>query len=109
MRAVIQRVSRAEVRVAGQVVARINAGFCVVLGAGPDDTAESARHLAQRIASLRVFGDANGRMNLDPLAADAQILVVSQFTLYADSSRGHRPSFVRAASPELAAGLYAVF
>jgi D-tyrosyl-tRNA(Tyr) deacylase len=109
MRAVIQRVSRAEVRVAGQVVGKIDAGFCVLLGAGPGDTVESSRHLAQRIASLRVFGDATGRMNLDPVAAGAQILVVSQFTLYADSSRGHRPSFVRAARPDLAAELYEVF
>jgi D-tyrosyl-tRNA(Tyr) deacylase len=109
MRAVIQRVSRAEVRVAGNTVGSIDAGFCVLLGAGPDDTPESARHLAERIASLRVLGDADGRMNLDPLAAGAAILVVSQFTLYADTSRGHRPSFIRAAAPGLAAELYDVF
>ena len=109
MRAVIQRVSRAKVRVAGKTVDSIDAGFCVLLGAGPDDTPESARHLAERVASLRVLGDADGRMNLDPVAAGVEILVVSQFTLYADTSRGHRPSFIRAAAPELAAELYDVF
>lgn len=109
MRAVVQRVSRAEVRVEGTATGSIAAGLCVLLAVGPSDRPETARHLADRIATLRVFGDAAAKMNLDIAAAGGSVLVVSQFTLYADTSRGHRPSFVGAAAPALAAELCEVF
>ncbi|HEY8740534.1 MAG TPA: D-aminoacyl-tRNA deacylase [Candidatus Dormibacteraeota bacterium] len=109
MRAVVQRVSRAAVMVGGEVVGSIGPGCCVLLGVGPEDTADVARHLAARVATLRVFADPQGRMNLDLAGAAGEVLVVSQFTLYADTSRGHRPSFMRAASPELATALCDVF
>ena len=105
MRAVVQRVNRAEVRTAHGVVASIERGLCVLLAAAPADTAKVARHLAGRVATLRIFADAAGKMNLDAQAAGAAVLVVSQFTLYADTSRGHRPSFVRAAPAEQAVQL----
>jgi D-tyrosyl-tRNA(Tyr) deacylase len=109
MRAVVQRVSRAEVRVEGRATGSIAAGLCVLLAVGPGDSPETARHLAERIATLRVFSDAATKMNLDIAAAGGSVLVVSQFTLYADTSRGHRPSFAGAAAPELAAELCEVF
>jgi D-aminoacyl-tRNA deacylase len=109
MRAVVQRVSRAEVRVEGRVTGSIATGLCVLLAVGPGDSPETARHLAERIAMLRVFSDAAAKINLDIAAAGGSVLVVSQFTLYADTSRGHRPSFVGAAAPELAAELCEVF
>jgi D-aminoacyl-tRNA deacylase len=109
MRAVVQRVSRAEVRVEGSVVGAIASGLCVLLAVGPADSAETSRSLAERIATLRVFGDAAGKMNLDVTAAKGSVLVVSQFTLYADTSRGHRPSFAGAAAPALAAAQCDVF
>ena len=94
--------SKAEVRVESGTVASIEGGLCVLLAVGPDDTAGVALHLAERVAALRIFADGAGKMNLDARAVGAQLLVVSQFTLYADTARGHRPSFVRAAGPELA-------
>ncbi len=105
MRAVVQRVNRAEVGIDTGTIASIGRGLCVLLAAGPTDTSSLARHMAERVAALRIFGDDAGRMNLDARAVGAQILVVSQFTLYADLSRGHRPSFVKAAAPEFAAQL----
>jgi len=108
LRAVVQRVSRAEVRVGGEVVGSVGAGLCVLLSVGPGDVEATAQRMAARIAGLRVFPDANGRMNLDLAAAAGGILLVSQFTLHADTSRGHRPSFIGAASPELAERLYGV-
>ena len=109
MRAVVQRVTHAQVRVDGEVVGAIGAGLCVFVGAGPEDDETSARHLAERIATLRIHADDRGRMNRDLHAVGGEVLVVSQFTLYADSSRGHRPSFVRAGPPELAERLCDVF
>jgi D-aminoacyl-tRNA deacylase len=109
MRAVVQRVSRAEVRVEEKVTGSIAGGLCVLLAVGPGDSADTADHLAERIATLRVFGDAAAKMNLDIGASDGSVLVVSQFTLYADSSRGHRPSFAGAAAPARAAELCDVF
>lgn len=109
MRAVVQRVARAAVRVDGELTGRIGAGLCVLLGAGPDDTEQTARRLADRIATLRIHADEQGRMNLDLHAVGGEVLVVSQFTLYADTSRGHRPSFVKAGPPELGERLYEVF
>jgi D-tyrosyl-tRNA(Tyr) deacylase len=109
VRAVVQRVTRAEVRVEGEVVGGIGHGLCVLLGAGPDDDERTARHLAERVATLRIHADEAGRMNRDLAAAGGEVLVVSQFTLYADTSRGHRPSFVRAGPPELGRRLCDVF
>lgn len=109
VRAVVQRVSRARVDVGSATVGVIEAGLCVLLSVGPDDDEAVAHRFAGRIATLRIFPDADGRMNLDLAASGGAALVVSQFTLHADTSRGHRPSFVRAAAPDRAAELYESF
>ncbi len=109
MRAVVQRVSRAAVDVAGERVGAIEAGVCVLLSIGPEDDEDIARRFAGRIATLRIFPDADRHMNLDLAAAGGAALVVSQFTLHADTSRGHRPSFIRAAAPDRAEHLYEAF
>jgi D-aminoacyl-tRNA deacylase len=109
VRAVVQRVSRASARVSGETVGSIAAGLCILLSIGPDDDETTASRLAGRIATLRIFPDANGRMNLDLDGAGGAALVVSQFTLHADTSRGHRPSFVRAAPHERALQLCEAF
>jgi D-aminoacyl-tRNA deacylase len=109
VRAVVQRVSRATVVVDSKTVGAIGAGLCILLSVGPADDEGVAQRFAARIASLRIFPDAAGRMNLDLAASGGAVLVVSQFTLHADTSRGHRPSFIRAAPPERAAELYAAF
>jgi D-aminoacyl-tRNA deacylase len=109
VRAVVQRVGRAQVRVHGEVVGEIGAGLCALLSVGPDDVEATADRFASRVATLRIFPDAAGRMNLDCVAVGGSVLVVSQFTLHADTSRGHRPSFIRAAPPELAERLYRRF
>ncbi len=109
MRAVVQRVTGAEVLVDGEVVGAIGPGFCVLLGCGPDDTEETARHLAGRVGTLRVLADEAGRMNRDLASCGGEVLVVSQFTLYANTSRGHRPSFIGAGPPALAERLCEVF
>ncbi len=105
MRAVIQRVSQASVEVGGQIVGEIGAGLLVLLGVGQGDTAEEARMLAEKTAALRIFSDDEGRFNRSLLDVGGGALVVSQFTLYADTRRGRRPSFTDAAPPELAAPL----
>jgi D-tyrosyl-tRNA(Tyr) deacylase len=102
MRVVVQRTSRAAVRVADEVIGQIAAGMVVLLGVGPDDNDAVAERLARRVATLRMFPDAAGRMNLDLAQSGGAALVISQFTLYADTSRGHRPSFIRAAPPDQA-------
>jgi D-tyrosyl-tRNA(Tyr) deacylase len=102
MRAVCQRVSRASVSVDRQVVGAIGTGWLVLLGVGPDDGPAEAALLVDRIAGLRVFPDQAGKMNLSAADVGAEFLVVSQFTLYADTSRGRRPGFSRAAPPRLA-------
>jgi D-aminoacyl-tRNA deacylase len=109
VRAVVQRVSRASVRVSGEAVGSIGAGLCVLLSIGPDDDETVAARLASRIATLRIFPDAEGRMNRDLAGVGGAALVVSQFTLHADTSRGHRPSFIRAAAPDRAAQLCEAF
>jgi D-tyrosyl-tRNA(Tyr) deacylase len=109
VRAVVQRVTHAQVRVDGEVIGSIGRGLCVLLGAGPRDDERTARRLAERIATLRIHADDEGRMNRDLHATGGEVLVVSQFTLYADSSRGHRPSFVKAGPPELGERLYEEF
>jgi len=107
VRALVQRVSRAAVRVDGSEVALIGAGLLVLLGVHADDTEDEADRLADKVRSLRVFADAEGRMN-EPLGA-REVLVVSQFTLYGDTRRGHRPSYVEAAPPAVAEPLYERF
>jgi D-aminoacyl-tRNA deacylase len=109
MRAVVQRTSQAAVRVSGAVIAEIGSGLLVLLGVGPDDDHDIAQRLAARVAGLRIFPDAAGRMNIDLAQSGGAVLVVSQFTLYADTSRGHRPSFIGAATPEHAEHLCDAF
>lgn len=108
MRAVVTRVSSASVTVDGQVTGQIGTGFLVLLGVGPDDTEQDALRLADKICLCRVFEDENGKMNRNLAAVDGELLVVSQFTLYADL-RSRRPGFSHAAKPELAVPLYERF
>ena len=105
MRAVLQRVTRGSVAVAGRVVGEIGRGLVVLLGIKDGDTEADAAWLAGKIANLRIFGDEEGKFNLSLLDVNGSALVVSQFTLYGDARRGRRPSFSRAAAPELASGL----
>ena len=109
MRAVVQRVSRAEVRVEGRVVGAIGRGLLVLVGIARDDTPETGKVLAEKIANLRIFDDEQGRMNCSLLEAGGGVLCVSQFTLYGDCRKGRRPSYDRAASPEAARALYESF
>ena len=105
MRALVQRVSEASVKVEGEIVGRIEAGLLVLLGVGVGDTEEIAAKLAEKVAGLRIFSDADGKFNLSLLDTGGGALVVSQFTLLADTRKGKRPSFLDAAAPELAARL----
>ena len=109
MRAVVQRVSRCRVTVAGEVVGEIGRGLLVLLGVGQNDTEAAADYLAEKIAGLRIFEDSSGKMNLAVGEAGGAVLVVSQFTLYGDVRRGKRPSFDAAARPEQARRLYEYF
>jgi D-tyrosyl-tRNA(Tyr) deacylase len=109
MRALIQRVRAGSVSVAGEEVARIGRGLVILLGVGPQDGEAQAEYLAEKIAMLRIFEDAEGKMNLSLLDVGGEAIVVSQFTLYADTEKGRRPSFVKAAPPELAEPLVARF
>jgi len=109
MRAILQRVSEARVQIDGATVGEIGHGLLVLLGVTKSDTAEQARWLADKIVSLRIFNDADGKMNLDVAEVGGAILVVSQFTLYGDCSKGRRPSFIDAAPPEVAIPLYEEF
>ncbi len=109
MKAVLQRVSRASVSVAGEVVGQIGRGILVLLGVEPDDTDEDARQLADRTIVLRIFDDTDGKMNLSLEEIGGSLLVVSQFTLLGDCRKGRRPSFIGAAPPELAEKLYNTF
>ncbi len=109
MRALIQRVSQASVTIDGGVVSAIGAGFLVLLGVEDADSAEDAQWLAGKIARMRVFGDAEGAMNLSLSETGGECLVVSQFTLHASTKKGNRPSFIRAARPEQAIPLYEGF
>ncbi len=109
MRAVVQRVKRAEVRVAGEAVGRIGCGFLVLLGVGKDDTEAAGETLAEIIVNLRVFDDEQGRMNRSLQETGGQALCVSQFTLYGDCRKGRRPSYDHAAGPDRAELLYESF
>jgi D-tyrosyl-tRNA(Tyr) deacylase len=109
VRLVVQRVSEAEVRVDGESVGRIGAGLLVLVGAEKGDDDASAEEAARKVAGLRIFNDENGKMNLDLAAVNGSVLVVSQFTLGADLSRGRRPGFERALAGEEARPLYEKF
>ena len=109
MRAVVQRVSEAFVEVEGEVVGRIGLGLLVLLGVGQKDSLEDALCLARKIVNLRVFPDAQDKMNLSLKDVGGEVLLVSQFTLYADVRKGRRPSFIAAARPEQAEPLYRHF
>ena len=109
MRAVVQRVSRAEVRIEGRVVGRIERGFVVLLGVAGGDTEADAAFLVDKIVGMRIFADDAGKMNLSLVQAEGAMLVVSQFTLLADTNSGRRPSFTKAAAPEEARRLYEHF
>ena len=109
MRAVVQRVTRAQVTVNGEVVGRIGRGLVVLLGVGDADTESDADYMADKIVGLRIFDDDNGKMNLAVLDISGEALVVSQFTLYGDVRRGKRPSFDAAAPPQRARELYEYF
>jgi D-aminoacyl-tRNA deacylase len=105
MRALLQRVSKASVTVNGQTISAIGKGLLILLGVGHGDGEEQAKFLAQKIANLRVFEDDQGKTNLSLLDVSGEAIVVSQFTLYADTRKGRRPSFTDAALPEVAAPL----
>jgi D-tyrosyl-tRNA(Tyr) deacylase len=102
MRVVLQRVSRARVSVRQQVIAEIDQGLMLLVGIGPDDGEDQARYLAEKIANLRIFEDQEGKINKSLLDVEGEAIVVSQFTLYADTRKGRRPSFTRAADPQIA-------
>ena len=105
MRALVQRVAEARVRVSGEVVGEIGAGLCCLVGVTHNDNQESTTKLARKLWHLRIFADANGLMNLSVADTSGEVLVISQFTLYGDTRKGRRPSFVAAAEPDQAAGL----
>ena len=109
MRIVLQRVKSASVAIEGSVVGEIEQGFLLLVGVGPDDTRDDASYLARKIAGMRIFSDENGKMNLSIDQIGGKILSVSQFTLFADTKKGNRPSFTGAASPEAANKLYEEF
>ena len=109
MRAVIQRVSRAEVRVGDEVACKIDHGILLLLGVSSDDTERDAEYLLEKTVNLRIFEDRDGKMNLSLLETGGELLVVSQFTLYGDTRRGRRPSFIRSAPPDRANELYEYF
>ena len=106
MKAVIQRVSRGSVTIEGEVTGSIKQGLVVLLGVKHGDTPENAQFLARKTLNLRVFADEADKMNLSVKDIEGEVLVISQFTLYADTKKGNRPSFIQAASPELAESLY---
>jgi len=109
MRAVVQRVKQAEVRVQGEVVGRVEAGFCVLVGVGDDDAPSDAEALAEKVCHLRILSDADGKMNRSVLESGGGILAVSQFTLHGDARKGRRPSFAHAMAPAVAEPLFDLF
>ncbi len=106
MKVILQRVAEAHVDVAGETVGRIGRGFLLLLGAEDCDTIETAERMTDKICKLRIFRDENGKTNLSLADVEGQILVISQFTLYADCKKGNRPSFVKAGNPDHAKLLY---
>lgn len=109
MKAVIQRVTKASVTIAGEKVAKINKGLLVLLGIINEDTQEDITWLSNKIANLRIFGDDNGIMNRSVIDVDGEVIVVSQFTLHANTKKGNRPSYIKAAKPDVAIPLYESF
>jgi D-tyrosyl-tRNA(Tyr) deacylase len=109
MRIVVQRVSRASVTIDGRVTGQIGVGFCLLVGFSHSDTPAEVEWMAEKITGLRLFGDAEGKMNLALAEVGGAVLVVSQFTLYGDAAKGRRPSFIDAARPEVAIPLYERF
>jgi len=109
MRVVLQRVRRASVSVGGSLLGRIDQGYCLLVGFTHSDRADQVRWMAEKIAGLRVMGDAEGKMNLALEEVGGAVLVVSQFTLYGDAAKGRRPSFIDAARPDVAVPLYDLF
>jgi D-tyrosyl-tRNA(Tyr) deacylase len=109
MRLVVQRVSSAQVKVKDEIVGKIEKGFMVLVGIGPNDTEKEADFLANKLLNLRIFEDENGKMNLSLLDVKGELLLISQFTLYGDCSKGNRPSFINARNPEEANELYKYF
>ncbi len=109
MRAVVQRVTQAFVRIDGKEVARVGQGYAVLLGVSTEDTEADAKTLAEKIAHLRIFDDEQGKLNRSIVDVNGSVLSVSQFTLMAETSGGRRPSFIKAAPPETAASLYEAF
>lgn len=109
MKAVLQRVTNASVKVDGKIVGEIGKGFLVLLGAGYGDTEKDCEKLADKISKIRLFEDGDGKMNLGAGDIDGEILVISQFTLYADSRKGNRPNFMNAMEPKEAERLYEYF
>ncbi|OKZ56284.1 MAG: D-tyrosyl-tRNA(Tyr) deacylase [Clostridium sp. 26_21] len=109
MKLVVQRVKKAEVKVDGNIVGKIDKGFLVLIGIKVGDTKEQADYLVKKLCNLRVFSDENDKMNLSIKDVKGKLLIVSQFTLYGDCSQGNRPSFIEAARPEEANPLYEYF
>jgi D-tyrosyl-tRNA(Tyr) deacylase len=109
MRAVVQRVTRAKVTVADEITGQIGNGLLILLGVAQNDTEKDVNYLVEKITGLRIFDDADGKMNLSILEMGGEILAVSQFTLYGDTRRGRRPSYIEAAPPERANELYELF
>ena len=106
MKFVIQRVNHAEVKVDGEIVGKIGKGFLVLIGVGREDTKEDADWYLKKLLGLRIFEDENGKTNLALKDVDGELLLISQFTLYADCKKGNRPSFIKAGNPEHANSLY---
>ena len=109
MRAVVQRVTQASVTVDGELLGRIGKGFLILLGVADGDTRQMAEKMADKICRLRIFEDENGKTNLSLEDVEGELLVVSQFTLYADCRKGNRPSFIKAGDPQMAESLYKHF
>ena len=109
MRIVLQRVTSASVKVDGEVVGSIGTGFLLLFGVGHEDTEEDCRRLADKVMNLRIFSDENDKINLSLADVDGSLLVVSQFTLYADCRKGNRPNFIQAGKPDEAERLYNYF
>lgn len=109
MKCLVQRVKEAEVKVSNDVVGKIEQGFLVLLGVKDGDTVKEADYLVKKLLNLRVFEDENGKMNLSIKDIKGELLIVSQFTLYADCKSGNRPSFIKAAKPNIAEPLYEYF